>query len=54
MIEVRTHGQSLAARLADKAQRLGEASAARRALARRDDDRRWRKPALLWPLYMKD
>lgn len=46
------HGQAeppaapFVARLAAKARRIAEAA----ALARRDDAR-WRKPALLWPLF---
>lgn len=43
----------LAARLIDRARLLGEAEAERMALARRDDPRRWRKAALLWPLFTK-
>ena len=43
----------LAARLLDRARLLGEAEAERIALTRRGDPRRWRKPALLWPLFVK-
>lgn len=39
-----------AARLFDRAKAL----AAERALARRGDPRRWRRAALLWPLFGKD
>ena len=54
MIEVRSRDQGLVRRLTEKARKLGEAHVATRVLARRRDDRRWRSPALLWPLYTKD
>ncbi|MFM5947917.1 MAG: hypothetical protein ACKOPM_01625 [Novosphingobium sp.] len=38
---------ALAARLADKARRLGEAA----ALVRRDSVKSWRDARLVWPLF---
>ncbi|HCF24628.1 hypothetical protein [Novosphingobium sp.] len=38
---------ALAARLADKARRLGEAA----ALVRRDSAKAWRDARLVWPLF---
>ncbi len=43
----------LAARLTARARILGEAEAARIALTRRGDPRRWRLAALLWPVFTK-
>ena len=44
---------ALAARLVAMARTLGEAQAEQTALARRGDPTRWRKAALLWPLFTK-
>lgn len=44
---------SLAARLADKARLLAEARAETAVRAARSDAARWRKAALLWPLFTK-
>jgi hypothetical protein len=41
------------ARLVARAKALAEARAGRAALARRNDPRRWRRAALLWPLIVK-
>lgn len=40
--------------LAAQASRFARAAAVHRLLARRDDPRRWRRAALLWPLNTKD
>lgn len=45
--------EELALRLAAKAQALAEAKIERDALARRGDPQRWRKAALVWPLFAK-
>ena len=50
MIEATAPFAALAARLTAKARRLAEAHARNR----RDDPRRWRRPALLWPLFGED
>ena len=55
MIEARPErGGQLAARLATKAERLGQAHAEARLRRRRRDPLRWRLPGLLWPLFAKD
>ncbi len=41
------------ASLAGKARALAEAHAEHSVLARRSDPTRWRKAALLWPLFTK-
>ena len=41
------------ARLVGRARQLGEATAEERRLAATDAARRWRRPALLWPLFTK-
>lgn len=41
-------------RLAERLLARARALAAERALARRDDPRRWRRAGLLWPLFGKD
>jgi hypothetical protein len=53
LIETRTAFDALAARLAARAATLARAHAAARLLARRGDERRWRRPGLLWPLFAK-
>jgi hypothetical protein len=55
MIEAHpARGAGFAARLAAKAERLGQAHAEARAHRRRGDPRRWRLPGLLWPLFAKE
>jgi len=56
MIAAKLAGASggLAARLADKAARLAEARGETLLRARRGDPSRWRRAALLWPLFAKD
>lgn len=44
---------TLAARLSQKARILAEAQVADSRLARSGSARRWRKAALLWPLFTK-
>jgi hypothetical protein len=44
---------ALADRLAAKARTLAEAQAENAVLARRSDPVRWRRAALLWPLFAK-
>ena len=44
---------ALADRLAAKARALAEARTENAVLARRGDPLRWRKAALLWPLFTK-
>ncbi len=44
----------LAARLNDKAARLGRARAEMHLRTRRGVDWRWRDARLLWPLFLKD
>ena len=44
---------ALARRLTAKAVQLGQAEAERKALVRRGDPARWRRPGLLWPLFTK-
>lgn len=51
MIEARPRDDALTARLADKAERLAAALAESALRARRHDPARWRKAALLWPLF---
>lgn len=53
MIAADTDGpfEALAARLFARARRLAAARGESRALARRNDPRRWRKAGLLWPLF---
>jgi hypothetical protein len=46
--------EALLARLTQAARRIGETQAAERLLARRNDPNRWRRAALLWPLFAKD
>lgn len=53
MIEADTDFASLASRLTEKARALAAARIETRALNRRGDDRRWRRAALLWPLFAK-
>ena len=55
MISVQTRPDftALAARLVAMARTLGEAQAEQTALERRGDPSRWRKAALLWPLFSK-
>ncbi len=45
--------ETLAARLTAKARALAEASAESDALARQGGASRWRRAALLWPLFAK-
>ena len=45
--------EALLATLAAKAATLAEAKAERDALARRNDPSRWRRAALVWPLFAK-
>ena len=40
--------------LIERARLLAEAHLTERAQARRAPERRWRKAALLWPLFAKD
>ena len=47
-------GGAFAARLSARAARLAEAREEARLRARRDDPSRWRRAALLWPLFAKD
>ena len=55
MIEARqARGAGFAARLAAKAERIGQAHAEARARRRRRDPLRWRLPGLLWPLFAKE
>ena len=49
-----TAGAGFAARLAARAAKLTEACEEARLRARRDDPSRWRRAALLWPLFAKD
>ena len=42
------------ARLTAKARALAETAAENRLRARASDPWRWRKPGLLWPLFLKD
>lgn len=44
---------ALLSRMTAAAQRLGEAQVQTRHLAKRDPARRWRRAALLWPLFTK-
>lgn len=44
---------ALADRLESRARDLAEAHAQQQRLARRRDARRWRRAALLWPLFTK-
>jgi hypothetical protein len=44
-------GARFAARLTEKARRLGEARTEARVRQRRGDARRWRLARLLWPLF---
>ena len=50
---IRPDFPGLAARLARQARLLAEARAESIALARRGDPARWRRAALLWPLFTK-
>ena len=43
----------LTARLTARAESLAKAHSARTDLARRSDPARWRRAALLWPLFTK-
>jgi hypothetical protein len=54
MIEGRTHSVGLVARLAAKAEALCRAAAETRRRSARSDPVRWRRAALLWPLFAKD
>jgi hypothetical protein len=45
---------ALAARLTARASRLAVARATTRLLAARQDESRWRRAALVWPLFGKD
>ena len=47
-------GRTFAARLAAKAAALAEARTETALRARRADPSRWRRAALLWPLFAKD
>ncbi len=51
--ETRPDFAALAARLVSRAKRIAEAQAEQATLARRSDPTRWRKAALLWPLFTK-
>jgi hypothetical protein len=51
--ETRPGFAAFTARLTAIARTLGEAQAEQAALARRGDPVRWRKAALLWPLFTK-
>lgn len=44
---------ALASRLTAAASSLGKAHARSRRLARRDDETRWRRADLVWPLFPK-
>jgi hypothetical protein len=52
-VETRLDFAALASRLVAMARTLGEAQAEQSALALRGDPARWRKAALLWPLFTK-
>ncbi|MFC0203513.1 hypothetical protein [Novosphingobium soli] len=52
-IQVRVGFDAFAARLARRAAALARARTAATLLAARGDARRWRRPALLWPLFAK-
>jgi hypothetical protein len=54
MIESHTESARLVARLAAKAEALARAAAENRRRAARADPARWRRAALLWPLFAKD
>ena len=54
MIEGRTQSNRLVAGLAAKAEAFGRAAAETRQRAARSDPARWRRAALLWPLFAKD
>lgn len=55
MIEAKIAAASaFAARLADKAAQLAEARGETALRARREDPSRWRRAALLWPLFAKE
>lgn len=45
--------ERVADRLIERARELGLARARERRLAQTDPAARWRKPALLWPLFTK-
>ena len=51
--ETRTDFAALTNRLVAKARTLGEAQAEQTVLDQRGDPLRWRKAALLWPLFTK-
>lgn len=46
--------RSVWARVAARAERLGQAHAEARLRRRRRDPLRWRLPGLLWPLFAKE
>ncbi|WP_395392235.1 hypothetical protein WBP07_14920 [Novosphingobium sp. BL-8A] len=51
--EADTAFDDLARRLATRAAALATAQAETQALAGRDDEGRWRRPDLVWPLFAK-
>jgi hypothetical protein len=54
MISGRTKSNRLVARLAAKAEALAGAAAETRRRAARSDPARWRRAALLWPLFTRN
>lgn len=53
IIRAQTTLDGFAARLAARAGALAVAHVTTRLLARRGDERRWRRAALVWPLFAK-
>jgi hypothetical protein len=53
MISAEIPFEGLARRLAARAGRLAAAHAAARLLAARNDESRWRRAGLVWPLFAK-
>lgn len=51
MIRAAADFDALARRLTARAKRLATARLAARLLAARRDERRWRRAALVWPLF---
>jgi len=54
MITGRTESHELVARLTAKAETLARAAAESRRRAARADPARWRRAALLWPLFTRN
>lgn len=52
-MNARSNASAVFARLTARARLLGEAAATSSALSRGDAARRWRRAALLWPLFTK-